>query len=242
MMKKILIGLGAVLSMALIVVAVVILMQPQQINGNIYFYNTVTVQLAENTFYNIRVPAEAQLLSTDGATVYQYDLLTVGVQDTEPSTICKVKVADRWVFATSEENWFKPTLQGFEEESPYSVSYDWDEIKWEDELPPLVVKMESEAYTALQAGDSYLFGGDEFITTQTTYGTFSDVVNRALLKMVGLYKQTPTYGLVTDNIFWVTCNDYTVAVKFINYNTHLLITAHGEEGKQCAVALLEGVK
>ena len=75
------------------------LFKPKELLGSESVYDTVTLQIEDNLFYDVRVPVEAKLESTDGTTIYSYDLLTVGVQDMEPTTFCKVKVGNRWVFA-----------------------------------------------------------------------------------------------------------------------------------------------
>lgn len=239
MKRVIAIVLVVVLLLGTLGTAAFMLLRPKDILGSEDVYTKVTLQLEDNSFYDVRVPVEAKLESTDGATIYSFDLLTVGVQDNEPSAYCKVKVGDRWVFAASEDNWLKATLKGFEEEEPYSVTYGLEDMVWEDVVPPVAMSLDSKTLSALKEGSAYVFGGDEFISTQVAYGTFDTIMDRAFLKMVGLYKQTPRYGKNTGEQLWVTCNGYTVAVQSLNYNTCLLITARGEIGKQYAAALME---
>lgn len=214
------------------------LFRPDDLLGSEDVYNTITVQLKDDLFYDVRVPVEAVLESTDGATIYSYDLLTIGVQDVEPTTFCKVNVGDRWVFASSKDGWLKATKAGFEQEAAYTGSYSTEVTKWEDTIPEVVMNLDPELLKSLREGASYTFGGSEFITSQVAYGTFDVAVDRALLKMSILYKQPISYGLLSSERLWVTSNMYTVAVAPINYNTCLVVAAYGETGKQFAAALM----
>lgn len=232
-----------IVAVVLIVLSIVgtgmyFLFKPKELLGSESVYDTVTLQIEDNLFYDVRVPVEAKLESTDGATIYSYDILTVGVQDIEPSSFCKVKVADRWVFASSKEGWLKATQVGFEQEQPYTGHYDIEDTKWLDAVPPVVMDLDPEVLKDLRDGASYTFGGREFVTSQVAYGTFNVAVNRALLKMATLYKQPIHYGMLTSNQLWVSENLHTVAVSPINYNTCLVVTAYGEKGKQYAAALM----
>lgn len=214
------------------------LFKPKELLGSASVYNTVTLQIEDNLFYDVRVPVEAKLESTDGATIYSYDLLTVGVQDTEPSSFCKVKVGDRWVFGASKDGWLKATQLGFEEEQAYEGSYDIEETEWEDTVPEVVMELDEALLEDLKKGAAYTFGGKEFITSQIAYGTFDVAKNRALLKMSSLYKQPILYGMQTENCLWVTTNLYTVGVVPINFNTCLVVSAYGDLGSQYAAALV----
>ena len=156
----------------------------------------------------------------------------------DKQTVSKVKVGNRWVFAASKEGWLKATKLGFEEEQAYSGSYDTENTKWVDSIPPVAMELDQDMMNDLRKGASYTFGGKEFVTSQIAYGTFDVAVERALLKMSTLYKQPINYGLMGDSKLWVTENLYTVAVSPINYNTSLVVTAYGEKGKQYAAALM----
>lgn len=239
MKRLIAIVLVAVLVLGSLGTGVFLLFRPVELLGSKDVYDTVTLQLKDNLFYDVRVPVEAKLESTDGATVYSYDLLTVGVQDLEPSTFCKVKVGGRWVFAASKDGWLKATQAGFEEEQPYEGEYDVSQTEWEDSIPPVVMNLDVGMLNDLRKGASYTLGGSEFVTAQIAYGTFDVAVDRAMLKMSTLYKQPIHYGMKSAERLWVTSNLYTVAVSPINYNTCLVVAAYGEKGKQFAAALME---
>ena len=238
-MKRVIsIILVIVLVLGLVGAGAYFLFRPTELLGSATVYNKITLQIEDNLFYDVRVPVEAVLESTDGATIYSYDLLTVGVQDIEPTSFCKVKVGNRWVFAASKEGWLKATKLGFEEEQAYSGSYDTENTKWVDSIPPVAMELDQGMMKDLRKGASYTFGGKEFVTSQIAYGTFDVAMERALLKMSTLYKQPINYGLMGDSKLWVTENLYTVAVSPINYNTCLVVTAYGEKGKQYAAALM----
>lgn len=217
------------------------LFKPKELLGSESVYNTITLQIEDNLFYDVRVPVEAKLESTDGTTIYSYDLLTVGVQDMEPTAFCKVKVGNRWVFASSKDGWLKATQAGFEQEVPYEGSYDTEDTQWIDTIPDVVMELDEDLLEDLKGGASYTFGGQEFVTSQIAYGTFEVATDRVLLKMSTLYKQPINYGMMSDNKLWVSENLYTVAVAPINYNTCLVVTSYGETGRQYAAKLMEGM-
>lgn len=238
MKRVIAIVLGAVLLLSAIGTGTYFLFKPKELLGSESVYDTVTLQIEDNLFYDVRVPVEAKLESTDGTTIYSYDLLTVGVQDMEPTTFCKVKVGNRWVFASSKDGWLKATQAGFEQEVPYEGSYDTEDTKWIDTVPDVVMELDEELLEDLREGASYTFGGQEFVTSQIAYGTFEVATERALLKMSTLYKQPILYGMMADNKLWVSENLYTVAVAPINYNTCLVVTSYGDVGRQYAAKLM----
>ena len=210
MKRVIAIVLGAVLLLSAIGTGAYFLFKPKELLGSESVYDTVTLQIEDNLFYDVRVPVEAKLESTDGTTIYSYDLLTVGVQDMEPTTFCKVKVGNRW-----------------------------EDTKWIDTVPDVVMELDEELLEDLREGASYTFGGQEFVTSQIAYGTFEVATERALLKMSTLYKQPILYGMMADNKLWVSENLYTVAVAPINYNTCLVVTSYGDTGRQYAAKLME---
>lgn len=220
-------------------ILVAFLMTPKEFKGDAAAYDTVTLQLKDNTFYDVRVPKIAVLKATDGASVYTYDLLSVGVQDQEPPGPCKVKIGDRWVFGSSRDNYLKSTMAGFEVNKAYQGSYNTEKTKWTDTIPKVVIDLDPVMLKALRAGKSYALGGDEFINAQVAYGTFDSAVTRALTRMSTLYKQPITYGYKTANSLWVTSGKYTVCVSSINYNTCLIVSACGDEGRQYAAKLME---
>lgn len=232
---------GAICAAVLIALAVTMyfLCKPKKILGSDTVYDTVTLQLSDNLFYDVRVPVEAKLVNTDGMTIYEFDILTVGIQDAEPTSFCKVKVANRWVFASSPEQWYKATIKGFEGEQPYEGSYDVEKTKWTDTIPPLVVQLDPVVIKALKLGESIPLGKKEFITTQVSYGIFEEASSRALTRMSTLYKQPIKFGYKTEDALWVASGEYTVAVRPINFNTCMVVTACGDTGRQYAVAMME---
>jgi len=237
-MKKAVAISAALICTAILGVYIFFTFKPTKLQGSESVYNTITLQLSDNMFYDVRVPVEAKLLSTDGATVYTYDLLSIGVQDKEPSSFCKVQVGGRWVFASSEDGWLKATIKGFQDEQPYEGSYSLDNMQWTASLPDVVVSIEDIELEKLLDGNSKALGGTDFVTTQVAFGTFDVATKRALTKMATLYKQPLRFGMKTDYDMWVASGDYTVAVHSINYNTCVVISACGEIGRQYAAALL----
>lgn len=233
----------ATVTLALLVVGVcAVLMTPRELRGSADIYDTITLQLQDSRFYDVRIPKDAVLKATDGGTVYTYDLLTVGVQDQEPPGPCKVKVDGRWVFATSKDNYLKATMAGFGKNKSYAGSYHIDNIQWTDKIPAVVMDIDTVMLKGLKAGHSYALGGEDFINAQRAYGTFDSAVDRALTKMSTLYRQPLDYGYKTDNSMWVTSGKYTVCVSSINYNTCLIVSACGDTGRQYAAKLMEVVK
>lgn len=214
----------------------------QKLKGSELEYQTVTLQVQDKLFYDVRVPTNAVLESTDGVSYYSFDLLHVGVQDLEPATDCKVKVGNRWVFAESKDNWLRPTMIGFEILSPYQGGYSTEHTEWNAKLPSVTMPLDTEVYTRLKARSSLPFGGDEFITAQDMYRTYEETVDYALRRMSTVFEQPLITGAYTDGYLWIESSDYVVAVIPVNYNTCTLVTGHGERAVQYAAALVqEGV-
>lgn len=231
--------LVAVLLIGIITASAVLVLGEKEYKGNADVYNLITLQLEDNLFYKVHVPVEAELLSTDGATVYEFDLLTIGIQDMEPTSYCKVKVGERWVYAVSDDDWLKATMAGFETEQAFSATYDATHIDWSDNIPAVIYSLDTEMLAELRKGHAYALGGEEFVVTQIAYGTFDTAVDRSLLKMSTLYGEPLTYGMKGEKKMWMSSNHHTVAVSAINYNTCLVISAYGEAGRQYAAALME---
>ena len=141
----------------------------------------------------------------------------------------------------SPDNWYKATIGGFETEEPYEGTFDVESTRWTDTVPPLVMDLDRTMLESLQSGASMPLGGKEFVTSQVTYGVFDAVVDKALTRMSTLYLQPIKYGMRTEKALWVVSGEYTVAVRPINYNTCMLVTACGDTGRQYAIALMEGV-
>lgn len=238
-MRKFLISMVSVAVLTTTAYVVYTATRPQELYGSEDVYRLITLQLDENHFYDVHVPVEATLLETDGATIYKYDLLTVGVQDVEPTSVCKVLVEGRWVSVVSEEGWLKTSLAGIDSEYSYEGYLDTTDTVWEEEAPTYTGKVNAAALTEVRGGGSYLFGGSEFLTAQVMYGTFESCIQTALTRMSTLYKQPLTSGALNTKYMWMTSNLYVVAVVPINYNTCLVISGYGADSIAHAHALLQ---
>ena len=215
------------------------LTRPAKLQGDEDVYNTVTLEIRNNLFYDVRVVPNAVLESTDHSTIYSYDLLTIGVQDVEPTANFKVQIDGRWVFVQSEDNWVKPTVHGFEVELPYTGAYDTEDVDWEVPLPNNPGGTNPELLEALAEGEVWLFGGNDFIRTGQTYGRFEEVVNNQLIRMTTLFHQ-PLTRIHLGERLWCEQNGFIVAIVPINFNTQLTILAYGEQGRNYAAALVAG--
>jgi hypothetical protein len=240
-MKKILIAAIAGIAITLLGFTGYAIFGPKELKGSADVYNIVTLQLDDNLFYDVQVPVEAVLEYTDGSTRYTYDLLTIGVQDLEPSSFCKVQVGGRWVFASSPDRWLKAPMAGFQMREPYAGYYDIEDTEWIATIPAVTIELDEEILENLKEGNSYTFGGQEFVTAQIDYGTFDVVVSRALTRLSTLYKHSIPFGMLTSDRLWVSSGSYSVAVYSINYNTCLYVSACGEQGRQYAAALIRGM-
>lgn len=224
----------------LIVAAVVcfFIFRPAELHGSTSVYDTVTLQLAPNIFYDVWVPVEATLLSTDGATIYEYDLLTVGVQDTEPSSKCKVAVCGRWVFVNSPEGWLRTSLTGMDVEEPYYGTLDHEAIVWSEGTVDPVAYIPPTSLDFFCNGGVYAFGGSEFIAVQRVYDTYGGAYEQLLWKLFSLFKQDSGEGVVFESGVWITADEYTLALITENYNTYYLVTACGTSGREYAATLV----
>lgn len=220
-------------------VGIYFLLQPTQLQGDAEIYDTYTLEIADNLFYDVRVVPNAVLESTDHQSIYSFDLLSIGVQDIEPTTHFKVQVNGRWVFAESKDNWLRPTVRGFEENVAYTGTYDLEHTDFEVELPEFPSGTNPEILEALAEGEAWLFGGKDFIRTGITYGLYDAVCATQLIRMTTLFKQDLPYVHKGERM-WVERNDYVVAVIPVNYNTQFIIQAYGEQGRLYAAALVAG--
>lgn len=215
--------------------------RPKELLGNAEDYKTVTLQLDANLFYDVRVPTEAVLKATDGATIYEYDLLAVGIQDKEPSCPIKAFVGDRWVFAKSDTYHLKATAVGFEVEEPYEGTYDLRRVEWDESIPEVTTALDANILAYLSRGGATMLGGQDFVTCSDMYGTFDACIERACYKMSTLFGQEMEHALLTADTLWISSGGYTVAVETLNYNTCRVYTAHGSLGGQYIAAMIGGV-
>lgn len=234
MVKKILIALILIIPIA--GVGVYLYLHPSPMQGSVDNSHTVTLYLGNGTYFDVLVPNEATLIETDEATVYRYDLLTVGVQDMEPSSKCKKQVEGRWIFAASDEKFLIPSMYSFEHNVPYSPTL--GECLPEGEPPtPTVVEN--------PITETFIFGIDDYIIAEDAYGVWDVIVTQALTRLAQLTGQDSHSYFVSSDTMYASYGDYTVGVIYKNYNTHQVIIAKGQRGTDNALHLLtqrEGVQ
>lgn len=212
-----------------------ILTRPTKINGDPNNYNTVTLKVDEQYYYDVRVPAEATLTGTDQKTFYRYDLLTVGVQDSEPTTGYKVKIANRWVYAVSDDNWVAPTVVGFEDEQPYEGWINTHEPDPETNEggtnwgAPMRSAREPADQTMLASESIAIEGSNEFFCMAKGFGRYEHAREQLLKDVSVLYDVDIWEVHTTDTMMWVESNGYAQGFRMLNFNTFVMYQAYGEE-------------
>ena len=128
MVKKILIVLAVIILLgAGGFAAYYFLFRPVELQGSVENSRSIRLNIKDDIYYDVLVPNEATLLETDEHTIYKFDLLTIGIQDSEPlDAEYKVQVAGRWVFADSKDHWLAPTAYSFEHNEMYISTYNFE--------------------------------------------------------------------------------------------------------------------
>lgn len=199
---------------------------PTMLQGDADQYIKITLQLTDRDFYDVRIPTEAVLKDTDGQSLYVFDKLTVGIQDTMPTCIYKVNVCDRWVFAESQEDYLLPTVKGFEIEQPYTVGISLKGVPKDLALP----KKKAEGFRELQTDKTVTFGGNAFVRhTSNGGGDWDSVIDALCLKMTQLYNQPLTSYYRDDICFLMVSGEYIIAAINHNYNTSEVMCGCGTQ-------------
>lgn len=221
------------------------LFRMQSLRGDISHAYAVTLYIKDGVTYDVWVPNEAELIETDQASLYRFDLLTVGVQDIEPTAKYKVPVEGRWVYAKSEDNWLSPTAWGFEHEEAKHISprYRYTEVVneetgevtpavWDDgTLPPCNIEPTLADYDVDIDGTDYIIYG-------STYGVWEDTRDNLLARLCSLSDDYVPHYYDDGRLFYAECGDYCVGMKYTNFNTNETMVAHGSDFKTETLALL----
>lgn len=247
MVKRILIVLLVILLLGAIGFGVYwFFLKPKPLLGSVENAHSVRLNIADNVYYDVLVPNEAVLLETDEATVYRFDLLTVGIQDVEPtSTAYKVKVEGRWVYVESKDLWLKPSAYSMEVNAPYSLhpvyEYLWTTNEEGEQVPaiwndgPAPEFRESQYEPGIGA---HIYAQNDYIIYGEEYGRWADVVEHMLTKLCALSRDYVPHYYEDGLRMYAYCNGYTVGVVYGNFNTQYTVVAKGQVGTNEALAIL----
>lgn len=248
MVKKILIALGCVLlAAALGFGAWWFFLRPTPLKGDVDNAHVVTLNLHDNIFYDVLIPNEAVLEETDEHYTYEYDLLRVGVRDTEPiDADYKVQVDGRWVFAYSDDDWLKTIAYSVENNQPYEVNHAFEYITYTD--PETGEEVEKNwacgpapAYTAVDVPVDLgvtIYDEGDYVIYKEQYGQYAAVctlISDQLVQQTGQYM--PEY-YQDGHIFYAAKDGVVVGVIQQNFNTQYTVFARGQQGVQQALAIL----
>lgn len=242
MLKKILTGLLTVLFLGTAGFAGWwFFLRPTPLLGTLENSRTITLNLYDNVFFDVQVPNEAVLRTTDEHYTYEFDLLTVGVQTTEPELAdYKIQVDGRWLYATSDKYWLYSTVHSFEHNKSYTVEHAFPEIEGIDwATGPAPVALTEPTVTG---EDSVLYGEDGYLIFTKEFNMWEGACNNSLDKLAqATGKLSPAY-YSDGKIFYAEQGEYCVGIRAINFNTQYAVFAKGPEG--CAEAraiLVKGV-
>lgn len=244
MVKKIIIAVVCVLLVvALAFGAWWFFLRPTPLKGSLDNYHKVSVYLRDNTYYDVWVPNEAKLITTDEHISYEFDLLEIGVQPYEPTADYKVKVNDVWVYALSKDKWLKPTIKGFEEEQPYVVKPVYEKTVDENGFPIVWAdgSYPSGGTEVVSDATHVLEGGDYLIKADTNLGLYADNVQNILGRLCHLTKGYVPHYYDDGKIMYAKSGNYAVGLKYVNYNTTVCYIAKGAGiGELVTLLLMEG--
>ncbi len=222
-------------------------LRPTPLKGSVDNAYSVTLNLKDNLYYDVLVPNEAKLLGTDEHYVYEFDLLKIGVQDTEPLNVdYKIQWEDRWIWAVSSDDWLLPTVYSFEHNKPYSVFHQFPidtgvdpetgEAVWVDwSQGP---KPHSVRDPILKEETSHIYGDGDYILYTKELNTWGNVINLCLDRLAQATGQPSTYYYDNGKCFYIEQDGYCAGALYINYNTQYAVFARGTSGLEEARAIL----
>lgn len=247
MTKKILTIVGILLLITALGFAGWFFLRPTPLKGDVNNAHTISLNLHDNVFFDVLIPNEAVLEETDEHYTYEYDLLRVGVRDTEPfDADYKVQFDTRWVYAYSEDDWLKTVAYSVENNKPYEVNHGFEYLTYID--PVLNVEVAKDWATGpapyidnpvdtVEPG-VIIYGEGDYLIYKEQYGQYKpvcDLMSDQLVQSVGQYM--PEY-FQNGTIFYATKNGVTVGVVGENFNTQYTVFAKGQQATEMALSIL----
>lgn len=224
-----------------------LLLKPHQLQGDPDNYVPIRLEVRDNIYYTVHVPAEAKLMQTDEHTIYQYDKLTVGVRDAEPTDVdYKLMVEGRWVYAKSPDRWLAAVAKGFDTEVSETVAHYFDPLYAEDPETHEQVLVDyadgpapvgSTQDNAPNTG-STLYGPSDYIIYTEQYGTYDYVLGLQLDRLYAMTGLPSPHYYYDGHIMYATQGDYVVGMVWENWNTQYAIVAKGTNGIRDAINIL----
>lgn len=197
-----------------------------EIKGDPDLYKKVTLEIAKGEFYNVRVPADDDLISSNYHNSYEFEDIKIYVVDSEPAIGYYTKVDDSYVVAESRERMYAPTFSGWELEKPFSVAAPLiDESIILDSIPPYTPTTMSEEL-AIETSNATLYyptaGG--YLETTLYFDKFDSVVSRLLARFPAIYNQDIVSYYNDGSMMYAESSDFCVGVKKRDFNTAYAVT------------------
>ena len=249
MVKKILFALSLVLIIAATCIVVwFFFLKPAPLKGDVNNSHVITLNLYDNVFYDLYIPNEAVLEKTDEHYTYEYDLLKVGVRDTDPlDADYKIQVDGRWVYAYSSDDWLKTIAYSVEHNLPYEVNYEFEYLTYIDEETgeEMVKDWACGPYPASTTCEYiepgvYIYGDGDYLIYKEQYGQYRNVMDDMFDRLV---QYTGRYMCEYYNDYYMCYaadGGITVGVVSINFNTQYTVFAKGPTATRQALAILTG--
>jgi hypothetical protein len=240
-MKRFLILLAILVVIAAAVVFVLKYDREKPLVGDVNNYDKVSIQLEPHRFYDVRVPPEAVLLSSDYESNYEFDLLSISKLDAVPK-VCDIytTVGDTNIVANSKSRMLAATQAGFDEEDPYTIYVDWEDKLYIEgtpavpSLPEGAVQVANSTYvgegantTPMSDNSVVWYTEDGFMQGSVIFSEYPLAIEAYAAKFLGLYGTDFSGYYHQDAIFFAESGDFYVGVRYINKNTQYAIAGKG---------------
>lgn len=198
----------------------------KEIKGDPELYKKVTLEISKGEFYNVRVPADDDLISSNFHNSYEFENIKIYVVDSEPAAGYYHQVGDSYIVAESEERVFAPTFSGWELEEPFTASAPpIDASITLKSLPSYTPTDLSEEYAASYSNSTLYYpstGG--YLETTLYFDKFESVVSRLLARFPAIYAQDITQYYNDGSLMYAESQDFYVGVKKRDFNTTYAVT------------------
>lgn len=202
------------------------------------------------TYYPVQLPIDEELLGGNYDTYWDFEHFTLSLLASKPLECDDaVQVGNKWLVLDykplDEEAGYTSypnvILEGSE---TFGVWYDWDDEEEFTILEEIPSQLETNPTQFFYSDGAYSSASTESITDSVRYVQISDVneyyyekkvyedfstcISSVVSDMSVLFNQNIHNGYYRDGaVFYQQLGDYTVAVKYINLNTQLLLYGKG---------------
>lgn len=222
-------------------------LRPTPLKGDVDNAHTITLNLHDNIFYDVLIPNEAVLGDTDEHYTYEYDLLRVGVRDTEPlDADYKVQVDGRWVYAYSDDDWLRTVVYSMEHNEPYEVRHGFEYDTYTDpETGEELVKdwacgpaPHTDTQVITPAYGTVIYGEGDYLIYKEQYGQYEDVCSLMCDQLVQAAGQYMPEYYQDGRVLYATKNGVTIGVVGGTFNTQYTVFAKGQNATTMALQIL----